>query len=199
MATFGNAETIAGTASTLTSDSGMNATDALGCKFTTPSDCTSITSLTAYCTPPSGGQGLKACVWASDGSLVTNGVSTARSALPNTADYYTFTFATPPTVSASTVYYFGFVIEYAWAFYYKAGAANQQRYDSVNSYTTPTTLGTDGQDAQEDAWYMTYTPSVGSTDISISADLEAAYGQMKTLDVLEGGHWIEHRTSKVIF
>jgi hypothetical protein len=41
--------------------------------------------------------------------------------------------------------------------------------------------------------------SEGASGVNVSADLEAAYGQMKAPEVLEGGHWIEHKTTKLIF
>lgn len=162
MATFGNAETIAGTANTLSTDS-FAANQGVGCRFTAPADCASITSLTAYVGYLSTANA-KACVWtdASPGVLVANGVSGATAGT-NGRGYYVFTFATPPTVTPNTVYRFGLVASVDIDFSYKAGAAAQQRYDSSNTYSSPGNLDATSDDANEDGWYMTYTPSGGGS------------------------------------
>jgi hypothetical protein len=39
----------------------------------------------------------------------------------------------------------------------------------------------------------------GATNVNVSAALEAAYGKMETLEVVEGGHWIEYKSTKLIY
>ena len=176
MATFGNS----GAPTGFTEDS-ITTNYALAWLTTTPADCTSIGMLSAYLRVDSGTTNVKACVWTSAGSLLANGVSTPVGVTSQAGAYVDLTFATPPTVTPNTTYFFGFVQAAGSSsdvfFRYKAGTGTQ-RYDSANSYATPGTLKNSGESAStEDGWYMTYTPSGGGA-LSISV-AECISGEAK--------------------
>ena len=59
-------------------------------------------------------------------------------AFTTTAAERTCTFASPPTISASTEYVLMMVFSVSTRFYYEAGSTNQGHQDTTNSYTTPT-------------------------------------------------------------
>jgi hypothetical protein len=160
MATFGNS----GAPTGFTADN-ITINYAIACQFTTPSDCTSITSMSFCVYDNAGTKHIKGVIW--NGSTMAVVGSTPAITCPVSAAYVNGTFFSAPTVSANTVYYFGFVADDEVNFYYKANTGTNQRYHSSNSYTTPASLGDTGDSANTtDGWYMTYTASGGATPIN---------------------------------
>jgi hypothetical protein len=86
----------------------------------------------------------KSAVWAVSGStLVDRSTNVVRAISSTSSSWYSQSPTTrpQPVLSASTAYYFGFVVEATGAtFLYDAGSAGDGGYSS-NNYSTPTNLG----------------------------------------------------------
>lgn len=150
-----------------------------GSVFTSPSDMGTVSTIHHAIVSDLGtGRFFKqVVVLHSDLNIVTNGVSNAT-AIPYDADQHadSFTsssFATAPTLSASTDYIL-FVIhsDGDWSNYslYDTGSANQYHFDGSNSYTTPTNPtdavhGDDngGPSNAKVSSYITYTAAGGGS------------------------------------
>ena len=46
---------------------------------------------------------------------------------------------------------------------------------------------------------LAFKAEVSNVSIDVPADLQAGYGQLPALEVIEGGHWIEHKAMTLIF
>ena len=114
------------------------ASDLYGSVFTSPSDADGATlqSITWYGRGASMSGNAKA-VLVLHSTLAIIAVSNPV-AFTTTAAEYTCTFASPPTISASTEYVLMMVFSVSTRFYYEAGSANQGHHDTTNSYSTPT-------------------------------------------------------------
>jgi hypothetical protein len=78
----------------------------------------------------------KAVITDSSGNILTNGISNSLS-ITTTAGDKTFTFATPPSVTSGNTYWVGVVPDAALRIYYYATTGGSSKYDSTNSYASP--------------------------------------------------------------
>jgi len=132
------------------------------CKFTSPSDIATATSISVYHASTTD-VGFKGCIWLfSDRSLVANAVGTANDITSDTFDFYTSSFSTPPTLSASTAYWIGYVGSTNFHHRYDAGDSGQYGY-VLNNYGTPNNLGTPTTASRKMSVYATYTAAGGTT------------------------------------
>lgn len=157
-----------------------------GSKFTSPANMGTVVNVShAICNDLANGDSFKIVVAkVSDLNIVTNGVSNASGMHldgDGFANHFTFvSFATPPTLAASTDYVL-FVIhnDPDWANYslYDTGASAQYYFDGSNSYATPTnptdavTTGDDNGAAgtAKLSIFLTYTPATVQT-LTVSGD-----------------------------
>ena len=74
-----------------------------------------------------------------------------------TQNWYTSTFSSPPSISASTDYVIMLIPDASTRFYYGTGTANQGHYDTTNSYTTPTNPTDATHNNNQYSIYCTFT------------------------------------------
>lgn len=141
-------------------------------RFTSPSDVGTVQKLTIRIGSSNAGN-LKGIIVDSSKNLVTNGVSVATSSPVNT--WTDWTFSTPPTLTASTVYGLGFVWESTAQTVYDAGTTGQTHADLANSFTTPQDLGATTDVDRVYSVYATYTTGASDSCTYTSGDWNVKY------------------------
>jgi len=96
-----------------------------------------VTSIVSYGRGGSATTNVKAIITDSSGNLLANGISNSVE-WTTTAGPHTHTFATPPSVSASTTYWIGLVVSGTTRIYYFSTSGGTIKTDTTNSYTSPT-------------------------------------------------------------
>jgi hypothetical protein len=111
-----------------------------GSVFTTPSDFGSLISGSAWLRAVDTNKNVKMIIVnRSDLTIVPNGVSSPTIVTNNGAAFWDFTFATIPTMIASTAYIFCLIPENIINIYYEGGAGIGIFFaDTSNSYASPT-------------------------------------------------------------
>ncbi len=125
--------------STGTSYVAVGANQLYGSVFTSPADAqgATISSLTWYGRKQSAGNGSSKAVLVLASTNTILAVSNTVS-FSNVAQEWTNTFASPPTISASTNYILMMIFDSATRLYYGSGVSNQGVGDTTNSYVSPT-------------------------------------------------------------
>jgi hypothetical protein len=77
--------------------------------------------------------------------------------ISTTTNWYTSTFSSPPSISASTDYVIMLIPDASTRFYYGVGSANQGHYDTTNSYSTPTNPTDAAHNNNQYSIYCTFT------------------------------------------
>lgn len=167
MATFGDAQAVnLANAAQLTANGytgySLVTNDAWAILFPTPANCASISEIVYRNAVSSGSVTSVCCVWHSNGDLVSNGVSNQVVVTGTTPTYRSYAFATPPTLSPSTNYFFGIITDANTLSTY--GKTNEGtatlRKDYLNDYTSPQALTNNEEVANRtQVWYATYTPT----------------------------------------
>ncbi len=119
-----------------------------------------VTSITTWVDSSEESEYIKGVIWlAADGTVITNGVGgTVQLTGWHDYEWMTMTYATSPTVTASTAYYVGFVSDCYQTFVMYDSGVGGGGWDGVNNYATPATLVFDGSDRKHTI-YATYTPT----------------------------------------
>jgi hypothetical protein len=157
-----------GNTSTSTTYSSLSVDQLCGTVFTSPSDIGSnpITDGHIYGCTASGTANVKfVIVLHSTLAIISNGVSNPVS-FTTTLAWRTVTWATPPTLSASTDYVLMAIGSASWRFYYAGTGTNIEHLDATNSYTTPTnpTDATHGPTSQ--SIYLHYDNNVAPVNVA---------------------------------
>ncbi len=134
---------------------------------TTPGDMDTLDSITIYCDAYSAGKNVKGViVLHSNLNIVANGVG-GGSFVSEAPGWVTSTMGTPPTLTASTPYVIMFVHNTDDVIYwYDTGDADQDHYDSSNSYDTPTNPTDAAHSTMEWSAYGTYTAEAGGVTVT---------------------------------
>jgi len=142
-----------------------NSSEAWSVKVTSPVDISTAT-INSMSVGGSGTGSNKGVVWNSDATatLLSNSVTPIIS-VGAAKDWYSANYVTPPSFLDSTDYYLGFVNAGDCINYYDS--VGTRRYDSINSYITPATMGTFYVGALSVSVYATYTPSGGGGTPSV--------------------------------
>ncbi len=150
------------------SDKTLALSDYYGSLYTSP-DAGTVSTFTAYGYSNLVSASIKGTlVNHSDLTLVSNGVGGAGS-LPlgsANAKWVVSTFATPPSISASTEYLLGVIAGGSDSqphIYYDTGAENQGHIDTSNDYTTPQDLGSATHGTDRYSIYCTFTGATYDT------------------------------------
>lgn len=141
----------------------LGISNALGALFTSPTNVSTIDSLTFYGSrnAASGTANVKGLrVLHSSLNIDTNGVGNPVAA-STTPSWWTSNFGTPGGAS-STDYILGIITDAGTRFYCDAGDTNQGHLDTTNDYTTPQNLGGIAHNNNKYSIYATYTPSDGA-------------------------------------
>ena len=144
---------------------------AVGNYFTTPSDCTSISSIMVYMSQDNGSSdGLKGVIWNASTPWAVVAVSAITT--PTTgAGWYTLTF-TGATVSPNTQYYFGFMGNSGaggtYAYYNTQSGYSHGDPVTAGTYASPGALSSDpGSESNEVlAIYVNYTAGGGGATVA---------------------------------
>jgi len=146
----------------------VSAGDVYGSVFTSPSDMGTVNSVKAYWLAVFGPPSVNAkalIVKHSDLTIVANGISNVvNKANAAGRTQSTFTFATAPTLEASTEYVLCLIADSGAIIYYDTGDADQGHYDSTNSYSSPANLGSVTHSTKKFPILVDYTPSAGSEE-----------------------------------
>jgi hypothetical protein len=133
-----------GTPSTFGSSTGssyatVSANQLYGSVFTSPADAqgATIPSITWYGRKQSSGTGYSKAVLVLASTRTILAVSNTAS-VSNSAQERINTFASPPTISASTDYILMMIFDSSTRLYYGSGVSNQGVGDTTNSYASPT-------------------------------------------------------------
>lgn len=126
-----------GSTSIGSSDTSVDANSMYGSVFTSPSVAVFANSISFYGRRDGFGTANVKCLIVRHSNMqiiaVTNPVSVGT-----TAQWWTATFSSPPTLSPNTEYVLMIIPSYTVRFYYTTGLTNQGHYDTTNSYSSPT-------------------------------------------------------------
>ena len=153
--TFGYT-TIGGSSSTLSTN---NMRGSKG----TPASSGTVSQISFYTHYYSGTRNVKTVLVENSGkTIISNGISNSV-VVASTAQWFSFTFGTDPSVTGSDIYWIGAVPSASTQYYYDSTGYNSF-YDSSNSYSSPTNP-TDGDFNGSGiiSIYATYTSSGGTT------------------------------------
>ena len=127
------------------------------CKYTSGSAGT-LASIKVYI-KYYGATNMKCAIYNSDLSgPLTNGITEELAVESDQNGWMTFTFATPPSVAASTEYALAFWPESDYIYkYFDTGASDQAGYDGTPTYPTwPDPIGPDATNTNEVSIYALY-------------------------------------------
>lgn len=139
----------------------------------TPASNGTVDSISAYLLESSGTSNFKGLVCTSSGgdpgTIITNGIGGAAN-ITGSANWFTSTFSTPPSVTGSTQYHPGIVVleNLILTLYYDASSGNSDG-DSSNSYASPQDPGATLEIDDLLSIYATYTEDVGGGDETINS------------------------------
>lgn len=142
-------------------ESANSADEIIGYRHTTPADCTSVDSITAYGEGWPGPSLFKGLVVNLAEAILTNGIGAASGSAweDETPAWKTSAFGTPPTVSSSTDYFLCIIVDDDYAIYYDGGTEDYQIYDGSNSYASPVNPTGASYFDTKYSIYATYTPA----------------------------------------
>lgn len=156
------------------SSENINRNQAGGGKFTL-SEGGTVSNIKIYCWGEWNGKGT---IWDSSGNLVAT--TTGQSISPGGASWKTWTFSSPPTLSAGT-YYLGYVSNGPGnRFYYTHTAGYYWRYDSTNNYNSPQALNVADANNHLMSVYCTYTAAPSGPE---PIDTQLHYRKTSTVNI----------------
>ena len=138
-------------------DSSVNANNMYGSLFTSPSAIVNAKGIAFYGRSSSGTANVKCLIVRhSDLKIIatTNPVS-----ITTTAQWWTATFSSPPTLSPNTSYVLMIIPNNTVIFYRTTGSTNQGHYDASNSYSSPTDPTDASYNNRQYSIYCAYTTS----------------------------------------
>lgn len=136
-------------------DSMLNYLDAM---YGVPASSGTVDTVKIYTRRPTAGttNGKGLVVLGSNENILTNGITPAFAMNSTTAQWWTATYVSKPSVTASTVYYVGWIADGNVRWYYNAGSATNL-VDTSNNYTTPTNPTDATYENYSMSYYAEYT------------------------------------------
>jgi len=137
--------------------SSVNANNTYGSLFTSPPATVIAKNIVFYGRSSSGTANVKCLIVRhSDLKIIatTNPVS-----ITTTAQWWTATFSSPPTLSPNTSYVLMIIPNNTVIFYRTTGSTNQEHYDASNSYSSPTDPTDASHNNRKYSIYCAYTTS----------------------------------------
>jgi hypothetical protein len=115
----------------------ISGSGSLGDSFTSGNLSSSVSSISFFGRSATGTISAKALICDSTGLILTNGISNPAS-ITTTAAWWTFTFASPPTINPNTTYWLMIIANGNVRLYYSSLTGGTSKSDSSNNYVSPT-------------------------------------------------------------
>jgi len=142
----------------------LGANGTAGLLATSPSDMGTVVSITGYFYDSGGTHTETLAIWNYNGSNPTTLVTNSNIAVTvSSSGFFTGTYVTAPVLSANTQYIIGYVSDSVSIFYGANNSSGTNIWDSGNGGVGTWSGGNLVTNFKDATFYVTYTPSGGTT------------------------------------